>query len=119
MARKTKVNTALVVLIFALVALSAAAQDAGGMGTLAGIVLSAQGRPVAGASVVLQTANGGSPEATTTNSVGRFFFPDLTHGYYDVRATHQGWVSVWKHNVEVATGKQTEIRLQLSTEKKP
>lgn len=88
------------------------------MGTLAGVVLSAQGKPVAGASVMMQTATGGSPHATVTNSEGRFFFPELIHGYYDLRATHKGWVSDWKHNIEVNTGKQTEVKLQLRTAQK-
>lgn len=88
------------------------------MGTLAGVVLSAQGKPVVGASVTMQTATGGSPHATVTNSQGRFFFPQLIHGYYDLRATHKGWVSDWKHNIEVNTGKQTEIKLQLRTTQK-
>ena len=88
------------------------------MGTLAGVVLSAQGKPVVGASVTMQTATGGSPHATVTNSQGRFFFPQLIHGYYDLRATHKGWVSDWKHNIEVNTGKQTEIKLQLRTAQK-
>jgi ABC-type Fe3+ transport system substrate-binding protein len=118
-AQQTARKTAATILLFAAFAIATGAQDAGGMGTLAGVVLNAQGKPVSGASVVLQTADGGNPEATTTNSQGRFFFAELTHGYYNVRATHQGWVSIWKHNVEVATGKQTDIRLQLSTQKKP
>lgn len=107
-------------LVFAALTLMSRAQDAGGMGTLAGVVVSAQGRPVPGASVTMQTATGGSPHATVTNSQGRFFFPELVHGYYDLRATHKGWVSEWKHNVEVNTGKETDVRLQLKTaQKKP
>src|SRR5215469_18554113 len=88
------------IVLFSGIAFSLMAQDAGGMGTLAGTVLNSQGRPVPGASVTMQTASGGSPHATVTNSQGRFFFPELTHGYYDVRAAHKGLVSIWKHNVE-------------------
>ena len=114
------IRGAAVILILAALALVSPAQDAGGMGTLAGVVLSAQGRPVPGASVTMQTATGGSPHATVTNSQGRFFFPELVHGYYDLRATHRGWVSEWKHNIEVNTGKETEVKLQLKTaQKKP
>jgi hypothetical protein len=95
------------------------AQD-GGMGTLGGTVLSASGRPIANARVIMQTASGGSPDSTTTNNHGRFFFPQLAHGYYDVRASFDGKSSDWKHNVEVLTGKQTEVTLRLSrSEKRP
>lgn len=107
------------ILLFAILGCVLPAQDAGGMGTLAGVVLNAQGRPVAGASVMMQTATGGNPHATVTNSEGRFFFPELIHGYYDLRATHKGLVSDWKHNIEVNTGKQTEVKLRLGpTQKK-
>ncbi len=85
----------------------------GGMGTLAGTVLNAKGKPVSGANVTMQSARGEAPHATTTNTQGRFFFPQLIHGYYDVRATHNGASSEWKHNVEVGTGKQTDVTLRL------
>jgi Carboxypeptidase regulatory-like domain len=106
------------VLVCAAWAIASSAQDSGGVGTLAGVVLSAQGKPVVGASVMMQTATGGSPHVTATNSQGRFFFPELTHGYYDLRATHKGWVSDWKHNIEVNTGKETEVKLQLKAAQK-
>jgi len=114
----------LILLLFAVLALAAGAQDtghdAGGMGTLAGKVLTAQGKPVAGASVTMQSANGGNPHAAIADSRGRFFFPELVHGYYDVRAAHGNMVSEWKHNLEVVTGKQTDVELRLTeVRKKP
>lgn len=87
----------------------------GGMGTLAGTVLNAKGQPVAGAHVVMQSAAGNNPQATTTNSQGRFFFPQLLHGYYDVRATASGRTSAWKHNLEVRTGHETDVTLRLTS----
>jgi len=94
-------------------ALAAAQSDDGGMGTLAGTVVNSQGRPVAGASVTMQNADGQTPHATTTNEQGRFFFAQLPHGYYDVRAATHTSRSEWKHNVEIVTGKQTEVKLRL------
>lgn len=105
-------------LLLATLAFVASARQTGGMGTLAGVVLSAQGKPVVGASVTMQSATGENPHATMTNSQGRFFFPELMHGYYDVRAAHNGRVSDWKHNIEVKVGKQTDVRLQLTSAKK-
>jgi hypothetical protein len=87
--------------------------DTGGIGTLAGTVVGPNGRPVAGARVTSQEAGGSHPSATTTNAQGRFFFPQLAHGYYDVRAYSNGAWSEWKHNIEVKTGKQTDVRLQI------
>lgn len=103
-----------VIILLAVAALACAATaDNQGMGTLAGTVLSQSGRPVVDARVTSQGADGSHPQATTTNAQGRFFFPELLHGYYDVRAYHNGVWSDWKHNVEVNTGKQTEVKLRL------
>ena len=85
-----------------------------GLGTLAGTVLDANGKPVAAASVVMQSSAGAMPYATTTNSHGRFFFPRLPHGYYDVRATTRYRASAWRHNLSVRTGHQTDVVLRLT-----
>ncbi|HTU33896.1 MAG TPA: carboxypeptidase-like regulatory domain-containing protein [Candidatus Acidoferrum sp.] len=99
--------------VFAALTLSAAVW-AYGLGTLAGTVVDASGKPVVGASVVMQASAGALPYATTTNSHGRFFFPRLPHGYYDVRATTRYRASAWRHNLTVRTGKQTDVTLRLT-----
>jgi hypothetical protein len=108
-----------VLLILLAVAFFACASGAheGGMGTLAGTVLGPSGRPVRGARVTSQEAGGSHPAVTTTNAQGRFFFPELGHGYYDVRAYLDGSWSEWKHNIEVKTGKQTEVTLKVPTKR--
>jgi hypothetical protein len=92
--------------------------DEPGMGTLAGTVVGANGKLAAGARVTLQDAGASHPDVTLTNSQGRFFFAELHHGYYDVRAYSNGAWSDWKHNIEVKTGKQTEVRLQVAVKPK-
>lgn len=103
------------VLVFlALAALAcASAADIKGLGTLAGTVVGVSGKPVADARVTSQGADGTNPQSTTTNAEGRFFFPELKNGYYDVRAYRSGSWTEWKHNIEVKTGKQTEVKLLL------
>lgn len=91
--------------------------ETNGMGTLAGTVFGPGGRPLAGARVTSQEAGGSHPDTTLTNAQGRFFFPELGHGYYDVRAFSNGAWSEWKHNIEVKTGKQTEVTLRIPTQK--
>ena len=105
-------------MIFLLVAALAfaVAADTKGIGTLAGTVIGPSGKPVAGARVTSQGADGTMPKSTLTNSDGRFFFPQLENGYYDVRAYHSGAWTNWKHNVEVKIGKQTEVKLQLPSQ---
>jgi len=95
-----------------------ALNDGSGMGTLAGVVVGVNGKPVVGSRVTLQDAGASHPDVTLTNAQGRFFFADLHHGYYDVRAYAGGAWSEWKHNIEVKTGKQTEVRLQVVTKPK-
>jgi len=90
-----------------------ALNDEYGMGTLAGTVIGTNGKPVAASRVTLQDAGASHPDVTLTNAQGRFFFAELHHGYYDVRAYAGGAWSEWKHNIEVKTGKQTEVRLQV------
>lgn len=104
-------------LTFLFVSMAARAGE-DGVGTVAGTVINVSGVPVPGARVTLQGADGTAPEATETNRQGRFFFPQLNHGYYDVRAYSNGAWSAWKHNVEVKTGKQTEVKLQIIPRKK-
>jgi fructose-specific component phosphotransferase system IIB-like protein len=87
--------------------------DESGMGTLAGTVVGPNGKPAVGSRVTLQDAGASHPDVTLTNAQGRFFFAELHHGYYDVRAYSNGAWSDWKHNIEVKTGKQTEVRLQV------
>jgi Carboxypeptidase regulatory-like domain len=107
-------RTALLALVLWTVSVPAVGAQDGGTGTLAGTVLDAKGKPDADASVFIETASGQNPHATRTNAQGRFFFPQLVRGYYDVRASSSGERSEWKHNLEVHTGKQTEVTLHLT-----
>jgi Carboxypeptidase regulatory-like domain len=111
--RKTVRRAASALVLCAILAFAAAAQE-GGLGTLSGVVLNAKGGPVEGARVIMQSASGGAPDAARTNSSGRFFFPQLARGYYDVRASFAGKSTDWKHNIEVRTGKETNVTLRLS-----
>ena len=110
-------STLLLLLIVTLV-VAALPSAAAGTGTFAGTVLDSHGKPVADATVTLQTADGRHPTTQTTNAQGRFFFPQLARGYYDVRAYHNGAWSQWKHNIEVVTGKQTDVTLRLAAPRK-
>lgn len=83
------------------------------LGTIAGEVLSTAGRSVTGARVFVQEAGGGKATTEITNRDGRFFFPQLRPGLYNVRANYRGQWSEWQRNVEVRTGHQTEVKLKL------
>lgn len=107
---------ALAFLFVPMLTLVASAQNEPGMRTLAGMALNSRGKPVVGASVTMQSSTGDNPHATKTNAQGRFFFPELVHGYCDVRASYKGAATEWKCNIEVCTGKQTDVTLRLSSQ---
>ena len=87
------------------------------LGTIGGQVFSPAGFAVPGARVTLQASDGRDPQTTVTNSQGRFWFPMLSAGLYDVRATSQGRSSEWRQNVAVGIGHQTTITLHLRSKK--
>jgi len=88
-----------------------------GVGTVAGQVLGTDGKPVAGARVTLQAAEGHHVETAETNQQGRFWFASLPEGQYGVRASYEGRVSEWRQNVWVAPGEQTNVVLHLQAKK--
>jgi hypothetical protein len=101
-------------------AVTARAQFARGLGTVQGTVLDAHGKPVAEASVTIQTSDGLSPHATHTDSSGHYEFARYDAGQYDLRAYSKGQFSDWSKHIVIRPKKTTEVTLRLppeSTEK--
>src|SRR5688572_7690861 len=67
--------------------------------TLSGTVEDQNGAIVAGASIALVSVTQGSQRLATTNSEGRFVFPQLAPGQYSVTATREGFAPVEIKNV--------------------
>src|ERR1700732_5308096 len=95
-------------------ALSANAQFARGLGTLSGTVVDEQGKPVADASGTIQTSAGLRPHATHTDSTGHFEFTRFEAGQYDVRAYSNKVSSDCSKRLIIRPKKATEITLRLS-----
>jgi uncharacterized GH25 family protein len=95
-------------------AATANAQFARGLGTLSGSVLDERGKPVADASVTIQTSDGLRPHAAHTDANGHFEFTRFDAGQYDVRAYSNNVFSDWSKRVVVRPKKTTEITLRLS-----
>lgn len=96
-----------------LLGLAVAAHARVPVGTLAGLVLDASGKPVSGATVTIQTSFGQEPNATHTDSNGRFRFARYRTGQYDLRAYAKGEFSTWRKRVTIRAGKTTEVTLQM------
>jgi hypothetical protein len=83
------------------------------IGTIAGTVLDAHGKPVADATVTMQTSYGQSPSATHTDAEGHFKFARYETGQYDLQAYWHGMFSDWTKRVSIRSDKTTEIILRL------
>jgi len=83
------------------------------IGTIAGTVLDAHGRPVADATVTMQTSYGQSPCATHTDAKGHFQFARYETGQYDLQAYWHGMFSDWTKRVVIRSNKTTEVTLHL------
>jgi uncharacterized membrane protein len=82
--------------------------------TLSGVVLGADGKPVANASVTYQSGGGVAPHAVHTDAKGRFSVVKLRADIYDVRASAQGVYSDWQKNVSLRPGQTKTVTLRLT-----
>ena len=94
----------------------ARAQFARGLGTVQGSVLDAHGKPVAEASVTIQTSDGLKPHATHTDSSGHYEFVRYDAGQYDLRAYSKGQFSDWSKHIVIRPKKTTEVTLHMPPE---
>jgi hypothetical protein len=82
--------------------------------TLSGTVEDQNGAIVAGASIALVNVAQGSQRLATTNSEGRFVFPQLAPGQYSVTATREGLAPVEVKNVLLNVNDQVALRITLT-----
>lgn len=82
--------------------------------TLSGTVEDQNGAIVAGANIALVSVTQGSQRLATTNSEGRFVFPQLTPGQYSVTATREGFAPVEVKNVTLNVNDQVALRITLT-----
>jgi hypothetical protein len=99
-------------LLGALLVSAVSASSTEHLGTLEGTVMH-NGRAIEGARVTVEEAEGAHPHATLTNADGRFFFPRLNPGMYNLRAYYKGAWSEWAKNAEVKVGKGTNVTLHV------
>lgn len=116
-----KKRPAILLLLCSMLLLSSAAtaQFAHGLGTVAGKVVDERGKPVADASVTIQTSDGLHPHATHTDANGHFEFTRFSAGQYDVRAYAKGVFSEWNKRVILRPKKTTDLTLHLPSNAAP
>jgi Carboxypeptidase regulatory-like domain len=101
------------ILLAAILAIATVGNARVRIGTIAGTVLDAHGRPVADATVTMQTSYGQSPSATHTDAKGHFEFARYEAGQYDLQAYWHGLFSDWTKRVVIRSSRTTEITLRL------
>jgi hypothetical protein len=84
-----------------------------GAGTLSGVVLGPDDKPVARAAVTYQTGGGIAPHVVHTDRTGHFSIPKLKTDNYDMRASAKGVFSAWEKNVMVRSGQTKFVTLHL------
>jgi virginiamycin B lyase len=88
-------------------------------GSLNGEVVNAKGAPVAGAQILWQSADGGTPHVLHSDAQGHFRIDPLRPGLYELRASSGGTWSEWEHNVMVRPGTEVNVKLRLSFKAPP
>ena len=113
-----KLRSVFLLLLLAIVGVTATKSAQVATGTLAGTVLDAQGKPVDYATVTIQTSDGDHPSLMRTDGDGHFEFVRFQAGEYDVRAQASGVFSAWTKHVRIHSHKTTRITLQLAGAKR-
>jgi hypothetical protein len=84
-----------------------------GSGTLSGVVIGPDDKPVAHAVITYQSAGGNAPHAVHADAKGRFTIARLRSDSYELRASGKGVFSEWNKNVLVRSGKTKDVTLRL------
>jgi hypothetical protein len=82
-------------------------------GTLTGVVIGPDDKPVAHAVITYQSSGGSAPHAVHADAKGRFTISKLRSDAYEVRASGRGVFSEWEKDVFVRSGKTKEVTLHL------
>ena len=85
----------------------------GGSAALSGVVMDPTGAAIAGATVTLNSATGGSIGSTTADSSGRYSFGDLPAGNYTLRAESRGFETTEIQELSLGGGRQAAQNVAL------
>jgi hypothetical protein len=91
----------------------AAAPQKRGTGTVTGVVLGPDDRPVPHAAVTYQSSSGNAPHAVHADAHGHFTISKLRADNYDIRASGKGVFSEWEKNITVRSGRTKNVTLRL------
>jgi len=114
MTRLRKMLTLLFAFGFLLWAPAAPAQNTKkSAATIQGVVLDANGKPVAAAAVTCQSSAGIRARIVHTDKKGHFLLTGLKQDSYDLRASSNGAYSDWEKNIPMRGTQSKELTLRL------
>jgi Carboxypeptidase regulatory-like domain len=108
-----RLRASLFLLIAAVFSLAISASARVYVGTLAGIVVDANGKPVPHATVTMQSSFGDRPNATHTDADGHFRFARYRTGQYDLQAYANGSFSHWLKRITIRSNRTTDVTLRM------
>jgi hypothetical protein len=111
--RRTVLLLAIVLVVLVAVRGVSAGPQSKKLGSLSGVVLGPDDRPVPRASITYQSGGGNEPHAVRADSQGRFTITKLKADNYDLRASGKGVFSEWEKNISVKPGRTTNLTLRL------
>jgi hypothetical protein len=84
-----------------------------GVGSLIGVVIGPDDKPVANATITYESGGGEAPHVTHTDAKGHFSIAKLRVDNYDVRASGNGVFSEWEKNISVKPNQIRSVTLHL------
>jgi hypothetical protein len=103
----------LLTLLLALLVIPISAQETMDRGSVSGVVVDPSGAVVVNASVIARQVETNVTTTTLTDNQGRFRFPYLKVGYYEIKVHHQGFAAVTR-SVALTVGAAFELPVSLS-----
>ena len=82
-------------------------------GTLTGVVIGPDDKPVAHAVITYQSSGGNAPHAVHADAKGRFTIPKLRSDAYEVRASGRGVFSEWEKNISIKPNQTRSVTLRM------
>jgi Carboxypeptidase regulatory-like domain len=80
---------------------------------ISGVVLDANGKPVANAAISCESSGGLRPRAVHADAKGHFVITGLKQDSYDLRASSNGAYSDWEKNIPLRKGQSRSVTLRL------
>jgi hypothetical protein len=82
-------------------------------GTIVGLVTDSTGAVVPGASITIKNRDTNLTQTDLTNSAGEYSFPYVPSGFYEIRATKEGFHAAVVGNVKLDTGATFRVDISL------